>query len=377
MVDGKKNNRRSSTPTGAVSVGKLLDRSKKKLPIPPADATPDSLQYDLFTKFYGNEQTAQTNSVEFLDAIPKFTVHRNKQLELREDGDLKMHRGNFVFRDQQFSYRVQPAYIAKDGKDVAFYPAGDEELVWEVIKKLFCDQAYGYHDTDTSPTTCWVRFSLSLIRTELGRVGHQRSIAEVRQAVDILRSSVISVLVAGKKDPIFTGTLLSETWDLTQDDYIDDKNPKRGWYARLPQMMAEALGTLEYRQLNYEKGLKFKEPLARWMQQRFTHRWTNVSIVDPYHIALSTVEEESDYLTGLRPTRKIARMDKAFKELNDADIVGLVEKDVRRENGRGRKISNVVWTVYPGRTYSSEQKAANARLRDARTQLQLVENRQQ
>ncbi len=142
---------------------KFLEPSRS----PPESVAP-SKQYDLFTTFFGDKNNL-SNTIELWDAIPKYAVLPRQQIKLRdENGRLPVHVHEFVYRPSRRAeasseltcrMKVQPASIEiETGRFVDFYPSTTEELVEEVLKKIFSDQQYGQHSVPRNES--WVRFTL-------------------------------------------------------------------------------------------------------------------------------------------------------------------------------------------------------------------------
>jgi hypothetical protein len=81
--------------------------------------------------------------------------------------------------------------------------------------------------------------------------GHTRSLEQIRQSLNILAGCIIRLYVDGKKQPIYTGPILSDLVDVTRDDWLD--NPKKLLMARLPLLVSAAINRLEYREFNYDR----------------------------------------------------------------------------------------------------------------------------
>ena len=371
MVSRRNNRRNRSEPIGKIVQGK----SSMPSVIDPQGTTPSSIQYDLFTTFWGDAKQDQSNSVEFWDALPKFSVHRNKQIELRhENGFLPIHKADFTFREQKYLLELQPAYITEGNRDVGYYPSSDEELIWEVLIKYFADQQYGLHMPDEEPPSSFVRFSLHLLQRELGKHGHKRSLKQIRHAVEVLSRCMLVISKADSKNALYRAPILADVLDVSRNDYLDD--PTKLWVGRLPVIVSFALKSLEYRQYNYATSLSFKDPLSRWVHKRITHRFTQASLLETYNISLSRIVNESGYLEkGGRVRRHVARIDKVLQDLCDAHVLTYTDKDERRGTGRGKPIQEVIWTLHPHPAFCSEVKAANGRLKDARARLSLVKGR--
>lgn len=154
----------------------------------PPSNLPKSLQYDLFTTFFG-EAAELSNTIELWDAIPKYAVSPRAQNALRSfDKRLPVHEYRFIYATRRSGQRIesacrvaiQPALIKTKGGYVDFYPSTDEELVDEVIHKIFADQQCGLHDSDNAES--WVRFSVQMVRKELKARSKTRSLDEIKHS---------------------------------------------------------------------------------------------------------------------------------------------------------------------------------------------------
>ena len=181
-----------------------------------------------------------SNTIELWDAIPKYAVSARAQNTMRNaDGRLPVYEQPFVLcRAVQRSpcregvpCRGVP-YASQDKKRTRrFLPSTDEELVEEVIKKIFADQQCGIHDSDN--TESWVRFSLQMIRKELKVRGKTRSLDEIKRSIDILSTSVIRLYEQGDDTPIYTNPILSDLTRVTRQKYLTDAS-LHGWRNCLP-----------------------------------------------------------------------------------------------------------------------------------------------
>lgn len=198
------------------------------------------VQYDLFTRFFGRPENL-SNTIELWDAIPKYAFSARMQTMLRdESGRLPVHQRSFEYRFAPkaenptlvCTLSLQPASIMVDGRRRDVYPSADEELVEEVLKKIFTDQACGLHDSRRGES--WVRFTLHMIRTELARRGRTRSIAEIKMSLEILSKTVLDVTVEGRgsRKTVYTNPILNDLTRVSRADWLED--PKAMWSARLP-----------------------------------------------------------------------------------------------------------------------------------------------
>lgn len=330
---------------------------------PPAQAKP-SKQYDLFTTFFGDAQNL-SNTIELWDAIPKYAASARLQTKLKDkNGNLPVYEQEFLYRPtidglpKEISCKVaiQPAHIQKpDGSYEQFYPSTDEELVEEVLKKLFTDQQLGHHTPSSDES--WVRFSLYMIQNELKARGKTRSINEIKRSLEILSRAVITVEFAGSsRKMLYTNPILNDLTGVTRADYFSD--PKSLWCTRLPALISKSVNELSYRQFNYGKLMSLSSPLARWLHKRLSHQYTQASLTDSYHLNYSTIHRDSGLLHHSRISANIKTVDTALEELKSSDVLRGFEKDEKRQ---GKKILDVTYTMLPTLTFRDEIKTANAR----------------
>jgi len=152
----------------------------------PPERAEKNMQYDLFTTFFGKNKRVLSNTIELWDAIPKYAVSPRQQNACRDrNGRLPVHPQEFEYHPSHRDtpaitcrLKVQPASIeVEPGQFVDFYPSSDEELVEEILKKIFSDQQYGVHSVAGNES--WVRFTLYMIQKELKTRRKTRSIDEI------------------------------------------------------------------------------------------------------------------------------------------------------------------------------------------------------
>jgi hypothetical protein len=342
-------------------------KSISKPPVQPKK----SLQYDLFTSFFG-DPAELSNTIELWDAIPKYAVSPRAQNALRgPDKRLPVHEYRFVYASRRGDQRIesacrvalQPASIkTKDGY-VDFYPSTDEELVEEVIRKIFADQQCGLHDPDN--TESWVRFSAQMIRRELKARGKTRSLDEIKRSIDILRTTIVSLYLDDIDDPVYSAPILADVTRVTRQQYLSDSS--QTWLARLPALVSKSVNELTYRQFNYGVLMSLSTQLARWLHKRLSHNYTNASFVDPYEILFSSIRRDSGLLTYSRTNDNLQALEAAFAELQASTVLfGWQRLEERRA---GRRIIDIKYSLRAHSDFIKDVKAANARLKDSRSSL--------
>ncbi|WP_295623204.1 hypothetical protein [uncultured Lamprocystis sp.] len=337
--------------------------------IKQTDTAKKSLQYELFTTFFG-DAAELSNTIELWDAIPKYAISPRTQNALRSpDSRLPVHEYSFVYATRRGGQRIesacrvaiQPASIKSEDGYIDFYPSTNEELVEEVIRKIFADQQCGLHDPNNAES--WVRFSVQMIRKELKARGKTRNLDEIKRSIDILSRTHISLFVDDTDDPVYSAPILSDVTRVTRQNYLTDTSIT--WVARLPALISKSVNELTYRQFNYGVLMSLSSQIARWLHKRLSHNYTNASFMDPYEILFSSIQRDSGFMTYARTNDNLQALEAAFAELQSSRILNAwtrVEK--RRE---GRKILDIKYSLHAHSDFIKDVKAANARLKDSRS----------
>ncbi|HRD78066.1 MAG TPA: hypothetical protein PK264_19350 [Hyphomicrobiaceae bacterium] len=331
------------------------------------------LQYDLFTQFFGKPENL-SNTIEFWDVLPKYSFSARMQALSRDAaGRLPVYQRTFEYRPAPkagnptltCTLSLQPASIETDGRRIDCYPSADEELVEEVLKKIFTDQSCGFHDSRRGES--WVRFTLHMIRSELARRGRTRSIAEIKRSLEILSKTVLDVAIEGPgaRRSVYTNPILNDLIRVSRAEWLDD--PTATWAARLPGLVSASVDALSYRQFNYAVLMSLKAPLARWLHKRLSHEYTNAHLTSPYRILFSTITRDSGLLHNCRASANLKAVEQALSELAEHRV--LLSHTAERRH-RGSAIDDVLYTLTPHMDFVGEIKAANARANEARARLQ-------
>lgn len=330
-----------------------------------------NLQYDLFTTFFG-DATKLSNTIELWDAIPKYAVSPRTQNVLRSpDNRLPVHEYKFVYATRREGRRmesacrvaIQPASIKVGDNYTDFYPSTDEEIVEEVIRKIFADQQCGLHNPND--TESWVRFSVQMIRKELKARGKTRSLDEIKRSIDILSKTHISLFLDDTDDPVYSAPILSDVTRVSRQKYLADTSMT--WLARLPALISKSVNELTYRQFNYGVLMSLSSQIARWLHKRLSHNYTYASFMDPYEALFTSIQRDSGFLTYARTNDNLNALESAFDELRSIRILQSWKRvDERKE---GRKILDIKYSLQAHADFIKDIKAANARLRESRSML--------
>ena len=318
-------------------------------------------QLELFGTFFGPRGT-WSNTIELWDAIPKFAVSLRRQAELRDaNGRLPVFRRVFSHARTPYELAIQPAAVRiAGGSDIDYYPSAEDELVEDVLRKLFAEQRHCVHDARRQES--WVSFSLQQVRKELAERGRTRSLDEIKHAVSVLSRAHLMVYRPGTRDPVYSASILMELCRIDRQAYQDDTSAH--WRARLPLLVSASINALTYRQLNYDVLMRLPSQFARWLHKRLSHTYINASMVVPYTVLLSTLVRDSGLLDERRKTRATAAVASALDALVAQGVLSRWNLERRRPGSR--VALELKYTLFPDVMFVGEMKAANARTKHQR-----------
>jgi hypothetical protein len=325
---------------------------------PPLDLM-RSVQLDLFSEFLSNDLREVSNTVEYWERIPKYFISTQEQDKLRTaEGLANPYTYEYTVRDRNgialpYKVRIQPALIEKtNGKYKAFFPTKTEEVIEEVLKKVFTEQNFGIHDPKNLES--WVKFSYGMIRRELYRMGHALRYDQIKHSLEVMTKCMLTVYEDNKE--IYTGAILQDYCSVDREKYLNDTDALH--VARLPVFISHSINTLQYRQYNYLRFMECKEQLTRYLYKRLINRFINANYMNDYHFLYSDIKQASGLLHYKEEKDNRKKVISALNELKEREVLLSYETEERKE---GQRIIDVKYTVKSSPNFISEQKAANKR----------------
>ena len=321
-------------------------------------------QIDLFSNFLCNtDAQAQnlSNTIDFWDLIPVFSATPALMSKLRTyDGYLPPLEHEFSNNKESYKIKILPAIIKDaDGEDRAYYPSSNESIIEDVLRKL-ATKNQGFFDSKNS--TCGVVFTIYQIKEELRELGRTRSHTEIVRSLDILSKSHIQITNADGRG-ISSSNILSSLSSVSKTDYATDPSSK--WVITFHPLVAKSIGSITYRQFNYNKMMLQTSQLGRWMHKRLSHCYINASLTVPYTVLFSTILNDSKLLTCIRKKDNINRLESIFNELKDSSVIlhwHRERTDFNKTRERGKpSIEDILYKITPHPTFVGEVKAANKR----------------
>ena len=341
----------------------------------PVDAFANQ-QLNLFQGFLANTddgRDALSNAIDLWDNIPRYTVPRKKQDELRMAGGfLPVRKVDFQYRGKAYTAQIRPARLeVKDrdgrltGETLEHYPSAREELIEHALRKLAAEQYAGFFDKPDYRSG--VAFTLYRLRQELASQGHAMTYEGLAEGLEVLHYAFLAVIDA-ESDPddpsMISQPYLPALAKVNRKGRAADPDAK--WFVQFHGLVTDSINQITYRQFNYQRLMKCSTQLARWLISQLVLKYTQAAITNSFQMRLSTIKRDSGLLNGYARQRDaLAALDDAWAEVKALGALTIVKRS--DELGTRAKVEDVVYTLFPSREFAAEQKAANRRQSDAKT----------
>lgn len=345
----------------------------------PQEAFTDR-QLSLFQAFLTNEleNDSLSNAIDLWDSVPRYSISRLKQNDMRSpDGILPIVTLEFRFRNKAFRAKIRPARIDAKSEDnkplkddkgnpktVEYYPSAREELVEQALRKIAAETNAGFYDR--ADKSSGVAFTLHRLRQELADRGHSMTYENIVESLEILHYSSIAITDMDL-DPNAEGEISQPYFPTFArvNKKTRAADPEAKWFVQFHSFVAYSIDKIAYRQFNYQRLMRCKTQLARWLLGQLVIKFTQASLMATFEMRYSTILRDSNLLNGYKRTRDgIAALDEAWDHLREVGALYFTKKTEERA-ARG-KLADIVYTLTPSREFVAEQKAANKRAADAR-----------
>lgn len=332
-------------------------------------------QLGLFQGFLANtveERNALSNAIDLWDNIPRYTIPRKKQEEIRMAGGfLPLRKVDFQYRGKSYTAQIRPARLEVNDKDgrptgttIEYYPSAREELIEHALRKLAVEQYAGFFDRPDFRSG--VTFTLYRLRQELASQGHAMTYEGLCEGLEVLHYAFLAVIdgTSDLDDPsMISQPYLPALVKINRTGRTFDPDAK--WLVQFHGLVTDSINRITYRQFNYQRLMRCSTQLARWLISQLVLKYTQAATTNNFQMRFSTIKRDSGLLNGYKRQRDaLAALDDAWAEVKDLGVLSLVSR--KDERGTRAKVEEVVYTLIPSRQFSSEQKAANRRQSDAK-----------
>lgn len=324
------------------------------------------------------ERESLSNAISIWDVLPRFAGERLNQLDALPDAfecefELAGERCKMVLTPGT-SYRLvateDGAASLESGSSRRRYPGAREQAVEQALIKIACDQAEAL-EVDGGETVYQVSFSIKAIQNVLRTQGTTYNHTHVREALDILSSSVMTLYdskgVHVRRRPMLPG------FDCISPSGKATRSPLAQWVAQLHPIVANSIRNAAYRQFNLTQFLGRKSFSAYLLKQIVLHA-TNISDTIPHRVTYSELRQLTAGLNYQRPRDGILHLEREIKRMVDSGSLSRYEREDIMNTGRtiGRPgVIDAVFKLYPGTGLLKDIMAASRRNEMIERQLKL------
>lgn len=352
-------------------------KGKPKGTVPVPDTAFSNRQLSLFQSFLANDDAQRdilSNAIDLWDSIPRYSLSRRRQDELRQPGGyLPIRKITFQYRGIPLTAVIRPARLElrdeqgrPTGGTVEYYPSAREELIEYALRRLATEKPSGFFD-ESQPRS-GVYFTLYRLRQELAAQGHSMTHRDLAEGLDILSLGGLDIETESDHDALGVrkfgrASFIVNLAGVKREDL--DRNPNARWYVEFHPFVTASIDKIAYRQFNYHRWMQCRGQLGRWLISQLVLKYTQAAQATSFTMKYSTIKRDSGLLDGYKlPRQAVAALDEAWEELKERGVLASYKKE--EERGARAKLEDVSYTLLPTRTFAMEQRAANKRQLDAK-----------
>ena len=227
------------------------------------------------------------------------------------------------------------------------------------------DKASGFYD-DSQPRS-GLHFTLYRLRQELASRGHSMTHRDLAEGLDVLSLGSIDIETEDQDSlglrKFGRASFIVNLAGVKREDL--DKDPHARWYVEFHPFVTASIDKIAYRQFNYDRWMKGRTQLARWLIGQLVLKYTQAALGNSFVMKYSTIKRDSGLLDSYKLERQaVAALDEAWEELRALGVLISYTKDEQR--GARAKLEDVSYKLLPTRVFVSEQRAANKRQLDSK-----------
>ncbi len=324
-------------------------------------------QIELFDSWFAaTDEADNSRTLAFWDVIPWRLLSHKRKGKVPE---IITFEGVRIDEQREATVTLTPAFLKDAGTREArvLFPSVREELVERALRKMAVHKLAATHlqaNPHDNSLAVAISFSLHQLRQELIHTGHGHKLADIREALQVMRLCDVAVecqgdaFIHGKAGPI----LPTLEYVADPDDAAGERTLYRVTFH--PLACAAILGELYY-PINYARVMTLALPLARWVANllnvRFRYATRGIGEQKrSFRLTLKRVLADSGMHREARLFDNVERIREALEELRGAGFLdrGLALAQIetlRYEKTAGRpKIMGAEWELYPSDRFARE-----------------------
>ncbi len=318
----------------------------------------------LFTLDQETEEKFYNHLLDFYDAMPKF--FSSKYRAQFPAGEIGPVRRDFVWHGAKYTLDIMPGITdADDGKPVPSFPGEMVELIDDAIRKMATEGQIRQVNGKVG-----MFITLSSIRRELKKWGHEYSIRQIKNALLLggtTRYRAISKDGNGELQGFFN--LFNLHGLKTSTDWMNH-DERAAAFLEFNMWVASGIQSGNYRQIHYKTSMEYKRTLARWFHKRLVLNYKQAARNNNYNILHSTVLRDSGRGDTISTDRKsFQTVKEALEELKEKGVIASYTVDNTHDADNPRRIADKKYILIPTDEFIQEVKRANFKQGEVRQRL--------
>lgn len=306
-------------------------------------------QLTLFEMLLPNERE-YSNTVELYDFIPKYHWGKVQRINNKFLDSLERE---FECRGTKYKVKIRPASIEdRDGTERYYYPSKREELVEDALRKFVAEGQGIFLDQQAGVT-----FSLYQLQEELKRNGHSYSKDQIKDALLICARTNMTVTSENGSTVLISN--LFETLGLQTREDWKGQGRKSKAFVRFNSLVTKSISSTTFRQINYEKVMRYKNVISRQLHKRMSHHFIQASLVNPYHIMLSTIIRDFGLTQYAQLRDNLRDVQIALDEMVEKKVLLSYKVEKVLENSKRLKLLDAKFILMADPSFISEVIGAN------------------
>lgn len=300
-------------------------------------------------KLFESEE-GYSNTIELYDSMPKYYFGGVEREKGKNVDSLPILNREFMHRNRNYKLSISPAAVQdkKTGKTINYYPSQREEIIEDVIRKISTKPNRAIlFDNDIG-----VKFTYYEVQQELKKIGHGYSIDQIKLGIEILNKSVLETTSKEGNEISITSSLFSYVGKETKE-----MNGKEKVVVIFNPLVTRSINHGTYRLINYDKLMKMKMPLSRWLHKRISHIFIQAALTKPYNILLSTIVRDSGMKNYKTISERMRQVEKSLDELKNNDVLSDWKVDTSGYKQKN-KILDALYLIYVSETFVADAKKA-------------------
>jgi hypothetical protein len=264
-------------------------------------------QLDFFT--IPEKKQKYSNLLEFFHAILLWNYDKTKKVSTAVEEAIQQKVVHYNGEDFKVTMSVAP--IIKNGEKLFILPSTREEMVFEALIKIATENQLELQRKGQDEIG--VHFTIRKIHSILEEAGHSYIIRQIKEAIDVLSLTNLSVSNADGSQK-HSSQLLTEVWMRDRKAYLE--NPDVDCIVRFHSLVTKALEFADYRLYNYYTCMNYKSPMSRWLHKRLVRNFRYAEYKGkPYSLKTSTFIENSPFKLNQSWSKTASYITRASQEM--------------------------------------------------------------